>query len=181
MRTPALAATPRRQLGLSLIEAAMVLAIAALVVAGVMLFFQSASNSQKTNDALAQLAAIQQATRSLYSGQPDYTGLSASLLANSKQLPNRMVRGTGATATLQHAFNGPVAVAPANSNQHFTVQFSGIPVDACSKMATMDLGTGLYSIKVGSSAAVQGRTLRPDEANASCGTANDAAITWTFF
>ena len=45
--------------GLTLIEAAMVLAIATLVVAGIMIFFQSASVNSKTNEAMAQLSSLQ--------------------------------------------------------------------------------------------------------------------------
>lgn len=172
-----------RQRGLSLIEAAMVLAVAALVVAGVMLFFQNANNAQKTNDAMSQLAAIQQVVRSLYAGQPDYTGLTSNLLAQSRQLPNRMVKGTGGTASLQHSFNGVVTVLPQNAAANFSVQFAGLPGEACNKMATMDLGTGLVSLAVtgGTATTVSGRTMTPVEANTACGTGNGASLTWTFF
>ena len=170
----------RRNRGMSLIEAAMVLAIAALVVASVMLFFQNANNSQKSNDSLGQLAAIQQTTRSLFAGQPDYAGLTDGVLATSRQLPNRMVKNGN---TLQHAFNGQIIINTDNNDQNFYVQYNNLPADACSKMATMDLGTGLFSIYVsgGTATTIQGRTLNPTEANTACGTANNAIVKWTFF
>src|SRR3546814_8062460 len=60
---------PLIQRGLTLIEAAMVLAIATLVVAGIMMFFQSANMNARTNEAVGQLGAVQQAVRSVYAGQ----------------------------------------------------------------------------------------------------------------
>jgi major structural subunit of bundle-forming pilus len=176
----------RRQQGLTLIEAAMVLAIAALVVAGVMLFFQNANNAQKTNDAMGELAAIQQVVRSLYSGQPDYTGLNAALLANSKQLPNKMIVGVPPAATgLQDPFNATITVTPVavgGVNSQFSVEFDGLSIDACSKMATVDLGTSLVSIAVNGQAATNGTTLTPGQANTQCNvTGNGSKIVWTFY
>ena len=55
----------RTRRGLTLIEAAMVLTILALVVAGVMLFYQNATTSQKISQAAGQISTIQQAVRSM--------------------------------------------------------------------------------------------------------------------
>src|SRR3546814_13070729 len=84
-----------------------------LVVAGIMMFFQSANMNSKTNEAVGQLGAVQQAVRSVYAGQPTYTGLNAQALADTRSLPTKMVVGSGATASLRHAFNGTITVAPA--------------------------------------------------------------------
>src|SRR3546814_9545479 len=82
---------PLIQRGLTLIEAAMVLAIATLVVAGIMMFFQSANMNSKTNEAVGQLGAVQQAVRSVYAGQPTYTGLNAQALADTRRSEERRV------------------------------------------------------------------------------------------
>lgn len=169
----------RRARGMTLIETAMVLGLAALVAAGVMYFFTSANNGQKTNEAVSQLAAIQQATRSMFAGQPTYDGLTAQILAESRQLPNKMVNGTA----LQNSFGGDITIGTANANTNFTVQFSGLPGEACVRMSTMDLGTGLVNIAVtgGTAANVDGRPMTPVEANSACGTGNSTSITWTLF
>src|SRR3546814_8104504 len=142
---------PLIQRGLTLIEAAMVLSIATLVVAGIMMFFQSANMNARTNEAVGQLGAVQQAVRSVYAGQPTYAGLNAQALADTRSLPTKMVVGTGAAATLRHAFNGTITVEPVtitggSANNGFSIEFDGVPSEACSKFATMDLGTGLFSM-----------------------------------
>ncbi|MFC4236202.1 type 4 pilus major pilin [Thalassospira xianhensis] len=173
----------RRQRGITLLEVATAIGVGALILAGVMLMFQTASNSQKTTAAMGELASVQQAVRSLYAGQPDYQNLSAALLAQSNQLPNRMVKGTGSSASLQHSFNGAIAIGTDNSDQNFTVEFESLPSEACIKIATLDLGTGVVSVDVtgGSSTSVSGRSLTPVEATSACGTSNNSTITWTFY
>lgn len=178
------AASRRRRSGFSLVEIAMVLAIVALLVAGIMLFFSNANTAQRTNDAMAELAAIQQTVRSLYSGQADYTGLDAVLVGNSRQMPAKWVRGTIGSATgLSSPFGAAVNVAAATTtttNDSFTIAMTGVPAQACNKMVTMDLGTSLISLRVGSTAAaVTGRAMTAAEANGACVNNNAQTITWT--
>jgi type II secretory pathway pseudopilin PulG len=185
-----------RQRGLSLIEAAMVLAIMTLVIAGVMTFFQNANNSQKANESVGQLAAIQQAVRSLFAGQSSYLDLTTAVVAESRLLPNKMV---GAGSTLRNSFNGTIEILPSGgsttpADSMFSVRYTNLPVEACRRMATMDLGTGLYAVVVAvagaaatpsysCTAGAQGcsQPLSPAQANTSCGTTNGSEIAWTFF
>ena len=169
----------RRQAGFSLVELAMVLAIVALLVAGIMLFFSNASTANKTNDAMTELAAVQQVTRSLYAGQPDYSGLDTAVIAAAKQLPNKWVK---AATSLTSPFSAPVLVTVATTNtaaDSFTVEFDGLPDTACNKMVTMDLGTSMLSMTAGAS-TVTARAMTPAEANTACGTGtNNNKIVWT--
>lgn len=134
--------------GLTLVEAAMVLAVATMVVAGVMIFFQSASMNNKTNEAMGQLADIQQIVRSITSNQPDYASVSTAGLIASNGLPVKMISGT----SVKHAFGGYVVVSAANHNggqaNAFAVSFRGVPSSACSKMAAFDLGRGMVFLGV---------------------------------
>lgn len=167
-----------RQRGLTLIEAAMVLVIFTLVIAGVMIYYQSASSNQRTNEAMGQLAQVQQAVRAMYAGSPNYAGISTTVIAQGKNLPGKMVSGT----TIRHAFNNTVAINPANISggtaNGFSVLFSGVPADACIKLLTVDLGTGLADIQVGSGTATASFT--PATATAACATDTNN-ITWRFF
>ncbi len=52
--------------GLSLIESAMVLALAATVTAGVMFYYQSASDSNKTQSAISEVMSATSAITKLY-------------------------------------------------------------------------------------------------------------------
>jgi prepilin-type N-terminal cleavage/methylation domain-containing protein len=168
----------RRHSGFSLVELAMVLAIVALLVAGIMLFFSNASTANKTNDAMTELAAVQQVTRSLYAGQPDYTGLDTAVIAAAKQLPNKWVKaGTSLTSPFSSAVT-VVASTTNSANDSFTVTFNGLPDTACNKMVTMDLGTSMLNLSANGT-AVPARAMTPAEANASCNNANNDVVFWT--
>lgn len=173
----------RRGHGIGLVELALALAIGALLVAGAVVYFSNASTAQKTNDAMSQLTAIQQVVRGQYSGQPDYTGLTAGIVANSKQLPSRYIKGTGASATIVSSFNSGVTIAPstdagATGVTHFTVTFSGVPDQACTKMATTDFGTAMTRVLVGTTSNTAA-PLSPANANTAC-TGNANTVAWTF-
>lgn len=174
-----------RQRGLTLIEAAVVLGLASLVIAGVMVFYQSASVGAKTTEALGELASLQQAIRTVYSGQPTYDGLSAEALAATRSIPGKMVVGTGPSTTLRHAFNGQVSVqaetiAGGTANNGFSIQFEGLPSEACSRMATMDLGTGLFNMQI-NGGANHTSAVDPVTAANQCGNDNQAVLLWRFF
>src|SRR3546814_11271339 len=88
--------------------------------------------NSKTNEAVGQLGAVQQAVRSVYAGQPTYTGLNAQALADPRSLPTKMVVGSGATASLRHAFNGTITVPPAqiaggSAGTGFSIASAGLP------------------------------------------------------
>ena len=59
----------KEEKGLSLIESAMVLALAATVTAGVMFYYQSASDSNKTQSAISEVMSATSAINGLYIGQ----------------------------------------------------------------------------------------------------------------
>ncbi|GJD90736.1 Major structural subunit of bundle-forming pilus [Methylobacterium hispanicum] len=186
----AIRAAARRR-GLTLIETAMVLALAAVFLAGVMLFFQNASVGSKTNEATSQLAAIQQAIRTVYAGQASYitsTGTMEQALIATRSVPAKMVTADG--AGLRHAFNGPVLLGATADGANFQVVFNGLPSDACSKMLTMDFGRGLLTVSgsssvqsLGGSGGSSGSTgpMNPVEAGQACGNNNTSSIAWTFF
>lgn len=165
--------------GLTLIEAAMVLVILALVIGGVMLYYNSASTGRQTSEAAGQLAAVQQAVRSMYAGQADYTGLSNNVIAQS--LPNKMLFGGAASGQLRHAFNNTVTVAPAGTGNQFTITFDGIPVEACMKLATQDMGRGITSLAIGGGGAANAPPYTPAAAQTACGNAGSQSMTWTIF
>jgi len=170
-----------RQRGLTLIEAAMVLAISTLVVAGIMTFFSDASISRKSQEAMGQLAQLQNAVRTVYAGQSSYSGLAVTDLINTRVIPTKMISGG---TTLRHSFNSTIAIAAANVNggtaNGFSVTYSHIPAEACSKMSTQDLGTGVFSLTVGTTTFTSPPT--PATAATACGTTNTTAtMAWVFF
>lgn len=169
-----------RKRGLTLMEVAMVLAIVGIVIAAALLYYNSANTARQTTAALGQLAQIQTSVRSLYAGQSNYSGISATNLANSDALPASMISGT----TIRHAFNGNVTIEPATTsgggaNSGFTVTFANVPQDACKQMLTKDLGRGLYSAGVGTPAVQPNLPFTLTAATTACGNTYNS-VQWTF-
>lgn len=172
----------KRQRGLTLIEAATVLAILAFVVAGIMVLYTNADQSRKTTTALSQLANLQQAVRGLYGSQATFTNLTTAAVAQSESVPQGMISGT----TLRHAFNGAVNIAAADAGggtaSGFSIQYTNIPKDPCVKMVSADLGRGLYSVSVGGATRSQADTpppFDPSTAISACSSSSNT-ISWIF-
>jgi major structural subunit of bundle-forming pilus len=169
--------TAVRRRGFTLIELAMVLAIAALIIGSVMLFFGSASTNQKTNDVTQETANIAQIVRGLYSGQPDYSGITTASIASSSQMPNKWVSGN----TLRNGFQGSVTVTPSGANNaQFAVSFSNLPDYACTKIATYDFGTGSYGVTAGTTTQY-GSPLTPVAAEAACNGGSGNTLTFYLY
>ncbi len=174
--------------GLTLIEAAMVLTILALVVGGVMLFYSNANQSRLTSSVAGQLGSIQNAVRGVYGGQSSYLSLTNSDITSS--LPSSMTNASDPTA-IQHAFNGKVTIAPADAGggdgSGFSVSLVGVPQQACIKLVAMDMGrsvTGIGSSVMSSPGTEVGTSippLSPTGAKALCGTGTNSSISWLFY
>ena len=140
--------------GIGLIEIAMGLGIAALIIAAALAYFGQANSGRQVQDALGEIGSIQQVTRALVQGQSDYTGITQVVIAGARQLPNKYCvgcSGAGPVTGLTSAFNGPVIVAASNTNQNFDVALNNVPRDACSRLASSDLGTGMMAVGVAAS------------------------------
>lgn len=177
----------RREKGVTLLELAMYLGIAGIIAAGALASFSSSSNAQKVTDSLNMVGQVQQTVRSIAQGGADYDGITTAMVINSNQLPRKFVRGSGNTATLTNPFNGGTTVALNASNARFGVIMTGLPRDACTKLAVADLGPGVASVTISSSGAATLPTDLPANpvvsataANTNCsGTVN--SIAWEFF
>jgi len=180
----ALSRRARRQRGLTLIEAATVLAILAFVVAGIMMLYTSADQSRKTTSALSELASIQQAVRSVFGGQSTYAGATNTNMIAANALPTKMV----SSGAIRSSFNGGVTILAANAgggpDSGFSVMFENIPKDPCVKMVTADLGRGTYSVQAGSVTRSQTSSpalpFDPASAAAACTSNSSNTITWIF-
>ncbi|HCO1556806.1 type 4 pilus major pilin [Escherichia coli] len=124
--------------GLSLIESAMVLALAATVTAGVMFYYQSASDSNKTQSAISEVMSATSAINGLYIGQNNYAELSAQVLTNSSAIPDNYKKGN----TIMNPFGGELVVAAAGNGAYgYSLQLTKLPKSACISLATLNLGT----------------------------------------
>lgn len=130
--------------GLSLIEASMVLALSAIVISGVMFYYQSASDSNKTQNTISEVMSTIAAINGLYVGQSSYTGLGNAILHNSSAIP-QSYKGSGATIT--NPFGGEMNVYPGTKNINmYAITLTQIPQSACLNIASMNLGTSLVGV-----------------------------------
>lgn len=129
--------------GLSLIEASMVLALSAIVVSGVMFYYQSASDSNKTQNTVSQVMSVMSAINGLYVGQASYGSLSNEVLYNSSAVPANYKAAGG---KINNPFGGELSVAP--NNVGYTLRLDGVPKSSCVNIASMNLGTSLQGVGV---------------------------------
>ena len=131
--------------GLSLIEASMVLALSAIVVSGVMFYYQSASDSNKTQNTVSQVMSVMSAINGLYVGQASYTGLTDAVLYSSSAVPENYKDKTN--QQINNPFGGKLRVAPSGGG--YTLSLDGVPKSSCVNIASMNLGTSLQGVGVG--------------------------------
>lgn len=130
--------------GLSLIEASMVLALSAIVVSGVMFYYQSASDSNKTQNTVSQVMSVMSAINGLYVGQASYTGLTDAVLYSSSAVPENYKDKTN--QQINNPFGGRLRVAPSGGG--YTLSLDGVPKSSCVNIASMNLGTSLQGVGV---------------------------------
>lgn len=178
--------------GLSLIESAMVLALAATVTAGVMFYYQSASDSNKTQSAISEVMSATSAINGLFIGQSGYTGLNVSVLNNSSAIPDNYKKGN----KVMNPFGGDLEVKTPTGNNNtygYALNLTQLPKSACISLATLNLGTSAagYGINITSvesvtsidQAWVAGKpkktSITPSEAASGCN--QDSGNTVTYF
>lgn len=130
--------------GLSLIEASMVLALSAIVVSGVMFYYQSASDSNKTQNTVSQVMSVMSAINGLYVGQASYTDLTDAVLYNSSAIPDNYKDKT--PPQINNPFGGKLKVA--SNGGGYTLTLDGVPKSSCVNIASMNLGTSLQGVGV---------------------------------
>lgn len=131
--------------GLSLIESAMVLALAATVTAGVMFYYQSASDSNKAQSAISLVMSATSAINGLYIGQAGYSGLNANVLVNSSAIPDTYKNGN----EINNPFGGKLIPEVGNDTYGYSLTLTGLPKSACISLGTLNLGTSAKGYGIG--------------------------------
>lgn len=141
----------KKEKGLSLIESAMVLALAATVTAGVMFYYQSASDSNKTQSAISEVMSATSAINGLYIGQSNYSGLNAGVLVNSSAIPDNYKNTS--SKKIFNPFGGELIVGAAENNAAgafgYYLKLEKLPKSACISLATLNLGTSAAGYGIG--------------------------------
>ena len=140
----------KEEKGLSLIESAMVLALAATVTAGVMFYYQAASDSNKTQSAISEVMSATSAINGLYIGQNGYNGLNAGVLKNSSAIPDNYKTTSGISNPFGGELNVGEATGSAAQAFGYYIELTKLPKSACISLATLNLGTSAagYGINI---------------------------------
>ncbi len=180
--------------GLSLIESAMVLALAATVTAGVMFYYQSASDSNKSQSAISLVMSATSAINGLYIGQAGYTGLANSVLIESSAIPDTYKDRT--KGTINNPFGGMLTASSAaqdNNSFGYSLTLDGLPKSACISLATLNLGTSArgygvniatpgaqnsFSDKITGKGQAKSAPITPAEAATGCTEENTNSVTY---
>ena len=163
------------QKGLSLIEASMVLALSAIVVSGVMYYYQAASDNNKTQSTVSEVMSIVSAVNGLFVGTADYTGLTEKTIIDTSAVPDNYKKGNEIT----HPFGGKVNLGQVATGGYYIV-LNDVPKGPCVNLASMNFGTSLHGVGVGvnTNQAGQGNVTGPlNGNNASQGTIYNKALT----
>ncbi|EEV9344387.1 bundle-forming pilus major subunit BfpA [Escherichia coli] len=153
--------------GLSLIESAMVLALAATVTAGVMFYYQSASDSNKSQNAISEVMSATSAINGLYIGQTSYTGLNSNILLNTSAIPDNYKDTKNNKIT--NPFGGELEVGPAaNTSFGYYLTLTGLDKAACVSLATLNLGTSAkgYGVNINNPASTNSFNTSATSSNA---------------
>lgn len=179
----------KEEKGLSLIESAMVLALAATVTAGVMFYYQSASDSNKTQSAISEVMSATSAINGLYIGQSSYDGLAPKVLVNSSAIPDNYKNSTN--NKIHNPFGGDLEVGPRGSSGSgfgYYITLTNLPKSACVSLATLNLGTSAagYGINISdaadstlngssssSSSLMRTNAISPSDASTGCNAATN--------
>lgn len=102
----------RRQGGFTLIELAIVIALAALIMFIVFARLTKTQNSRISSDEASQLTQIMTDARTKFASQGDFTGVTSKVLIDNGLIPSRMVSGS----TVVTGWGTTVVAAPINLN-----------------------------------------------------------------
>ncbi|EQA7274836.1 hypothetical protein ACX7VU_004538 [Escherichia coli] len=133
--------------GLSLIEASMVLALSAIVVSGVLYYYNNASSNRKLVDDVKTVQMVISTIRTLYENQKPGTRIDDDAVAKSgnfttttKNGTRRIVMPTGETLSI---INGSGA-----AGRRYAIDFYTKDKNICSHLASVKYGTSHFATEV---------------------------------
>jgi Tfp pilus assembly protein PilE len=120
------------QLGITMVEAMIVLIIAAILAAVAYKLFARTSAKNDTTENISVLADIASNLQSQYGRQNQYASITTAIAVQSQVIPKDLRDGGANTAT--NAFGGAITVAPASltgPNDSATLTWPNVTNDSC--------------------------------------------------
>lgn len=137
--------------GLSLIEASMVLALSAVVVSGVLYYFNMASNNRKLQENVKSIQAVVSTIRALYTNQPPgtpidlYAVIKSGNFTKGKTVGNEdaIILPTGDTIRIYNgAFNSDLG------GKAYSLELRTKSSDVCSYIGGINFGTSHFGTEI---------------------------------
>ena len=176
------------QSGRSMVEMLGVLAIIGVLSVGGIAGYSKAMAKFKLSKAMDQVSTTVTNIRTMYSGQPDYTGLANDTAISLGLVGAEMVSGSA----IKNAFSGAVTIKAEDVNSMkdagFSVKFEGLGKEACISLASADWGSGsgsgLVSITPtkGTAVGISALPMSISDAATGCEADGDGnSVTWVYF
>ncbi|CAN5766882.1 N/A [soil metagenome] len=122
----------KRQAGMTLTEALLVLSVGALVAVLAYGGYKVATNDVKVQSQVEGTIQLVGKIKQIYSTAANYGAVSAQSLNDARVIPsNFKVSGTGATTAIANAWGGAITPAPGAVNTSFTLTIASIPQEGC--------------------------------------------------
>ncbi len=139
------------QSGRSMVEMLGVLAIIGVLSVGGIAGYSKAMAKFKLSKVMDQVSMTVANVRTLYSGQPNYSGLTTTTAIQMGAIGAEMLNGKKTTSATEayNAFNGQVFVEAATDGRSFWVTFTGLGKEACVSLGSSDWGSGSGSGLIG--------------------------------
>ena len=139
------------QSGRSMVEMLGVLAIIGVLSVGGIAGYSKAMAKFKLSKVMDQVSMTVANVRTLYSGQPNYSGLTTTTAIKMGAIGAEMLNGKKTTSATEayNAFNGQVFVEAATDGRSFWVTFTGLGKEACVSLGSSDWGSGSGSGLIG--------------------------------
>lgn len=137
--------------GLSLIEASMVLALSAVVVSGVLYYFNMASNNRKLQENVKSIQAVVSTIRALYTNQPPGTPIDLNAVIKSGNFTkgktvadkDAIILPTGDTIRI---YNG--AFKSDLGGKAYSLELRTKSSDVCSYIGGINFGTSHFGTEI---------------------------------
>jgi type II secretory pathway pseudopilin PulG len=131
----------KKSKGFTLVEILLVVGFIALASIGIYAVYNKVTTTSKANEENRNLQTLKTGIKQLYGNQGTFTGLTETVIRNSRLAPQQM--NTGTAGGLINMFGGSVTIAPLTfgSFSGFRITSNEIPGDVCVKLVAATSGT----------------------------------------
>lgn len=140
------------EVGRSMVEMLGVLAIIGVLSIGGIAGYTAAMTSHRVNKMADQIQTMVTQFRALYSNRTKITLLSPEQAYTAGILSDETWNGTNTVNAFEGVINFGKGVIPGKKTEYFSIEYTNIPIKACTSIVTMDWGAdnsnGLWRITI---------------------------------